>query len=103
MTDGERTGHAAWWYLDAFYDLSTCRPVGGMGFPGPIPWTAARAYFRSTRLPTVEWPIFWKLLAELDAEFLDWCEKKAAEQRALSEPKTPSGNGRTPGRLRGPR
>lgn len=58
------------WYLRAFYELSTCRPIG-YGAVGSIPWTAIVQYGHLHGLggEALEDLVF--LVRELDSEYLE--------------------------------
>jgi hypothetical protein len=58
-------------YLEAFQELSTCRPYLGMdGMPGPIPWTAIARYGAMIELEEDALEYFVKMVRALDDEFL---------------------------------
>jgi hypothetical protein len=63
-------------YLRAFYELSTCRPIG-YGAVGSIPWTAIVQYghLKGMDGEALEDLVF--LVRELDAEYLGWQSEEA--------------------------
>ncbi|QDB70593.1 tail chaperonin [Pseudomonas phage RSP] len=56
-------------YLQAFWDLCSCRDLSG-GF-GPIPWTAIERYAEVYRLAFDVKLAFIRILRELDRAYLD--------------------------------
>lgn len=61
-------------FLDAFWDLSTCRALGMV--IGPIPTTAMREYADRYQLDWENSRDFVTILREMDAGFLDWHRTK---------------------------
>lgn len=57
-------------YLNAFWELHTCRQIGfGVG---PIPWTAVRHYGNMLDLDELEFSEFSYLIKQLDSAYLQW-------------------------------
>ena len=55
-------------YFDAFFDLSTCRPIG-MGM-GPIPWSVIRDYAETFRLSEEQTDDLSYYVRVLDVEYM---------------------------------
>jgi len=56
--------------------------VAGLGGGAmlPLPWTAVDAYARRHGIAGENFDMFWRLIGELDAEYLDWhATKRKAE------------------------
>lgn len=62
------------WLLQAFWELSTCRPLG-FGLVGPIPATAIFAYVDRYRLP--DWTI--DAIYSLDSAWLGRQRRQATD------------------------
>jgi hypothetical protein len=73
-------------YLQAFWDLSSCRSIG-MSL-GPIPWTAAWEYGKEAGLDEELLPAFWYFLRVMDSAYLDWQDQEAKKRREANTPKT---------------
>jgi hypothetical protein len=68
-------------YLEAFQELSTCRPYLGMdGVPGPIPWTALQQYGKEIELQEDALEYFVKMVRALDDEFLTHTRKTESDK-----------------------
>ena len=67
-------------YLDAFWDLSTCRPVGMS--EGPIPWTSIVEYWRMSGLDDDTMELFVGVIRAMDAEYMIWRNDQAERQKA---------------------
>lgn len=61
-------------YLNAFYELSTCRQIG-MSL-GPIPWTAIIEFAEFSGLDSEILPVFVLSIRAMDAVYLEWTSKK---------------------------
>jgi len=74
-------------FVEAFWNLSTCRVIGPTGVPGPIAWTAVDAYaerYHITRFDDL-YQEFQTVIGSMDKAFLDHSHKKAeANQQAAS-------------------
>lgn len=57
------------WYLDAFAELGSCRPMA-MSAIGPIPWTALDSYAQRHGIAGEDFEDFAVLIAALDAAWL---------------------------------
>lgn len=66
-------------YLDAFWELSSCRSVG-MGL-GPIPWTACEKYARVYRLDDDQADALVYHVARLDSAYLKWSSDSAKSDK----------------------
>lgn len=64
-------------YLEAFWDLSTCRQMG-MGL-GPIPWTSIENYITISGGDENFREDFHHLIRRLDQAYLAWCNDKNKE------------------------
>lgn len=75
-------------YLNAFYDLNSCRDTGWS--PGPIPWTAIRDYADYRGLEPHLLDFFSKVIRIVDQDYLKYIE----EQRPKTKPQgaKPKGN-----------
>lgn len=71
-------------YLTAFVELSSCRPVGMA--EGRIPWTAVREYALHCGLDEIEFDILWELITRVDAAYLEWQSKRADKKGAIAKP-----------------
>lgn len=67
------TGTAGW-FLDAFWDLNTCRSIG-MGL-GPIPWAHIVSYAAWSRLDHDLELIFVRVIRAMDVTYLGQVEKQ---------------------------
>lgn len=63
------------WYLDAFAELGSCRPMA-MSAIGPIPWTALDAYGRRHGIAGEAFEDFALLIGALDAAWLAHIEER---------------------------
>lgn len=63
------------WYLDAFAELGSCRPMA-MAAIGPIPWTALDTYARRHDIAGEVFETFVLLIAALDAAWLAHIEER---------------------------
>lgn len=61
-------------YLEAFYDLNTCRPPG-WGIV-PIPWSAAKDYASANEFSEVQTERLLKYAPVMDAAFIKHHESK---------------------------
>ncbi len=57
--------------MRAFFDLSTCRHVDGMGGIGPVPWTAIVSYADRAGLDREAGDLFVEAIRALDRAYLD--------------------------------
>lgn len=63
-------------YLEAFKELSTCRPYIGLeGVPGPIPWTAIDRYGLAHGFEEEGLDYLVRMTRALDDEFLVYMRK----------------------------
>lgn len=62
-------------YLSAFNELSTCRPIGMAA--GPIPWTAIVAYAQSYGMDEEAEDYLRQMVRALDGVFLDFARGRA--------------------------
>ena len=60
------------WFMGAFWDLSTERPIG-MG-SGPIPWSALLRYAAYAGLTPGTMLLFRTVIHAMDREYLKWQE-----------------------------
>lgn len=67
--------------LQAWRDLSTCRPLGFSG-AGPIPWTALVAWLDRSGLDAGAASVVQAVIARLDNDFLDAQASERAQQLA---------------------
>jgi len=74
-------------FLEAFWQLSTCRQVG-LGV-GPIPWTACYQYGLAHNLDCDMLVVFPRIMMRMDEAYLDW---SAREMERKSKAKVPPGN-----------
>jgi hypothetical protein len=65
-------------YLNAFWDLSTCRQMG-MGL-GPIPWTNTREYCTILGGDEQFQEEFHYLIRRLDQAYLNWASESSKEK-----------------------
>lgn len=64
-------------YLEAFKELSTCRPYIGLeGVPGPIPWTAIDRYGLAHGFEEEGLDYLVRMTRALDDEFLVYMRKE---------------------------
>lgn len=63
------------WYLDAFAELASCRPMAMSGI-GPIPWTALDTYARRHGIAGEAFETFALLIAALDTAWLAHIEER---------------------------
>ena len=77
-------------YLTAFYDLSTCRSVGGE-MVGDIPFTAVVEWLRYWRINREDSEIYLEVIPRLDKIFLDHVYTKRKE--SLDKANRGSGSG----------
>jgi len=66
-------------YLDAFWDLSTCRQMG-MGL-GPIPWKDILEYAQYKELDCDLVDMFFLTIRAMDRVYLDWSDKRADKNK----------------------
>lgn len=62
-------------YYEAFWDLTTCRPVGWTA--QPIPWSAVIEWGQLNELDPEEMDDLIFYVRELDAEFLTWASEQS--------------------------
>lgn len=62
-------------YLQAFYDLSTCRNIGQI--LGPIPWNIIVQYAEYSGLEIDMTDLFIRVMRSLDLAYLEWCNADA--------------------------
>jgi hypothetical protein len=74
------------WYVQAFYDLSTCRNTG-MSL-GAIPWRDIVAYAQFHEIDDHLFPIFKAVITAMDATFLKFHDK-ASKDRAKEPARKP--------------
>ena len=65
-------------YLSAFYDLSTCRPLG-MESVGPIPYTAIILWLQFWQIEIDEAEIYIDVISRLDQVYMEHVYKKRDE------------------------
>lgn len=63
-------------FLEAFADLSTCRPVGLA--VGPIPWDRIVAYARWRSLGAALEATFVAVIRQMDDAFVEWSAEQSA-------------------------
>ena len=73
-------------YLQAFYDLSTCRSIGQI--LGPIPWNIVVQYAEHVGLEIDMTDLFIRVIRSLDKAFLEWCEGDAKRLNRLNKKDT---------------
>jgi hypothetical protein len=71
-------------YINAFYELSTCRLVGNE--TGPIPWDKIVLYASFHGLERDLIPLFIRVIIEMDASYLKWLSDK--REKELEQMKT---------------
>lgn len=71
-------------YMEAFWELSTCRSFGNG--VGPIPWTAIVQYGYTSELESDTLEIFVAVIRAMDAEYVKWQSAEAERQRKAAEP-----------------
>jgi hypothetical protein len=76
------------WYVQAFYDLSTCRNTG-MSL-GAIPWRDIMLYAEFHEIDDQLFPIFKAVITAMDATFLRFHDKA---QKDAPAPKQPASDG----------
>ena len=74
-----------YYFLAAFYDLSTCRPLG-MESVGPIPYTAIINWIQFWDIDIDEAEVYIDIILQLDKIYLEHIYKKRDE--ALGELKS---------------
>jgi len=79
----ERLPRRLVFYLDAWFDLDTCREVG-MGL-GPIPWTAIIDYAREYELQKWHKDIFVSHIKKMDAAYRARKAEEAEKERQRAE------------------
>lgn len=67
------------WLWEAFWDLTTCRPVGEVA--GPIPWTAIQRYAEVEKLNADDAYALHQVVRHMDQAFLSYFEKKRSAQQ----------------------
>lgn len=77
-------------YLKAFYELSTCRPMG-MGM-GAIPWDKARLYAEHVQLQVGMIDHFISIIRIMDDTFLKWHLKSSENKKAPDVSTSPQKN-----------
>jgi hypothetical protein len=65
-------------FLQAFWDLSTCRQMG-MGL-GPIPWTATREYVTILGGSEEFQEDFHYLIRRIDSAYLQWASENTKDK-----------------------
>lgn len=74
-------------YLTAFNELSTCRPIGDA--TGPIPWDKIVQYASFKGLEYIMIDPFIRIIRSMDSVYLSWIaekqKKKADEAKAKSK------------------
>lgn len=73
-------------YLQSFWDLSTCRAIGMS--PGPIPWTAIVEYARYKQLDSGMLGPFVDIMRRLDAVYLEDTSREMDRTARLSKQST---------------
>lgn len=73
-------------YLQAFYDLGTCRNIGQV--MGPIPWNIIVQYADYYGLEIDITDLFIRVVRSLDLVYLDWCKEAAEKIKNLKRGKT---------------
>jgi hypothetical protein len=66
-------------FMDAFWKLSTCRPIG-MGY-GPIPWTAVDAFATRNGFDAHMSDYLADIVQALDAVYLKWVAAEQAKDK----------------------
>ena len=65
-------------YLQAFWDLSTCRSIG-MSL-GPIPWDAIVRYMEYHQIPDELHETFLAAMTVMDATYLQWTDNESKKR-----------------------
>lgn len=73
-------------YVDAFWELHTCRSVFGLGIVGPIPWTAVNEYAIRNGYEGEEFDDLLYHLRSLDEAYLDYVVKERAKGKDNGKP-----------------
>lgn len=77
LFDAPELDGADWYFLSAFYSLTTCRQFG-MG-EGPIPWTAIQRYAEVEAYPHPE--NLHSIISAIDAAYLKHKAKQQEKKR----------------------
>ncbi len=72
-------------YLQSFYDLSTCRSIGQV--MGPIPWNIIVQYAEYSGLELDITDLFIRVIRSLDLVYLNWCSEETKKLNKLNKPK----------------
>jgi hypothetical protein len=72
--DEPQISHVDYFYIKAFYDLSTCR-INGMGL-GVIPWTAIKKYAEHYSLDFDITESLIDIIREMDSAYIDFQNKE---------------------------
>lgn len=63
-------------YLMAFYDLNSCRPVGGFGGSGAIPWIAVHTWCKENDITGDQRQTLMEIVKHLDLAYLQILREK---------------------------
>jgi len=73
LSERPKLKHHLIFYWNAFWTLSTCRPIG-MG-EGPIPWTSVAQYVETYDLPDLD--SMWSIIQNMDSVYIKERQKEA--------------------------
>lgn len=87
ITDAPMLQEGLGLYYSAFWELTTCRPIGQV--EGPIPWTAVEMYCQSHELFGAQKADFHHHIAVMDHAYLDERAKKLKAKLEADKNKGP--------------
>ena len=70
--------YECWIYIQAFYDLSTCRSVGSE-IVGDIPYTAILTWLKKWNIAKSEQEFYLEIIPQLDRVYLKYIHEKREE------------------------
>lgn len=76
-------------YFDAFFTLSTCRPVPALGGVLPIPWSAVVEYAERLGFDEETTDDFWQIMRVIDAEHCKQVMAKMPKPKSTPPPEQP--------------
>lgn len=85
-------------YLEAFRELSTCRPYIGMnGAPGPIPWDRINDWGREHEFDGEAREYLVVMIRALDDEYLEWMGEEGGKPGTVQPQNGKPGRTDSPG------